>query len=162
VLEEVRARAAQINSSLPSLARNQDELLHLNVSVAGLMEKLDLHAKTLKSIETERYASAFHLVKECAEFIETALVHRKKGQKALEQKIVRSVQREAEEDKKQDKPLDAPTSLAGLIDAYALTGSSELMALLAYLDETILQGRLSREEYEDALRTLSEFLDERM
>src|SRR2546427_4157630 len=56
VLEEVRTRATQINSALASLARNQDELLRLNVEVANLGETLELHGKTLKSIEASGYA----------------------------------------------------------------------------------------------------------
>lgn len=162
VLEEVRTRATRINSALPSLARDQDELLRLNVEVANLTGQLEVHAKTLKSIDAGGYARTHRLVKECAEFIETAFVHRKRGQKALEQKIVRSVQREAEEDKERQPSPGAPTNLAALLESYALTPSSDLMALLSYLDENVLQARLSREEYEEILRMLREFLDERM
>jgi hypothetical protein len=162
VLEEVRTRATQINSALASLARNQDELLRLNVEVANLGETLELHGKTLKSIEASGFTHTRELVKECADFIETALVKRGRGQKALEQKIVRSVQREAAEEKEPRPPTAAPTNLADLLEAYALTPSTDLMAVLAYLDESVLQARLSREGYEDALRMLREFLDERM
>ncbi len=162
VLEEIRDRAASINSVLPSIARDQEHLLRLNVEVATLARKLEGHGKTLRSLEAEGYARARKLVKECEDFIQTALLQRKRSENALEQKIVRSIQRETEEGREKRPALVAPNNLAGLLEAYDLTGSAELMALLGYLDESVLQTRLSAEEYEETLRMLREFLDERM
>ncbi len=162
VLEEAHTRAAQINSALPSLVRNQDELLRLNVEVAGIARQLDPHAKTLRSLDAAGYARTRQLVKECAEFISTALMQRSRGQKALEQKIVRSIQREAEEEKKGRPVAPPPANLKALLEAYDLIPSPDLMAFLVYLDETVIQARLSTEEYEETMRVLREFLDERM
>jgi len=161
-LERIRARANEINSALPSVTRDQTRLLQLNVELHTLGEDLERQARTLKRIEMEGYGKTRQLVKECRDFVTGLLIERKRDQNALEKKIVRSIQREAAEQKDARGAPEIPQTVSALIAAYDLPGSEELKGLVRFLDETVLQVRLSPVEYREMLTSLREFLDERM
>jgi hypothetical protein len=161
VLERVRHRVTEINRALPGLDRDSERLLHLNVELHGLSEDLRPHAKTLKAIDDRSYASTRELLKECQDLVEGLLVKRKQGQKELEKRIVRSIQREAAAQKEGPTEDTSPKDLIALLESFDLQTTDEHKELLRYMDETILRVRLTAEEYKDMLTTLREFLDDR-
>lgn len=116
----------------------------------------------LKTIDGASYAATRQLLKECQDFVESLLVDRTKDQKALEKKIVRSIQREASEEKESRPPLEEPENVSALLEGYDFPGLQDWRELVRYLDESVLQVRLTPEEYQEMLTSLGEFLDERI
>lgn len=161
VLDKARTRGAEINSALPSMTRDHERLLRLHVELDGLAQELNVHAKVLKTVDNGSFQQVRQLLKECQEFVASLLVERRKGQKSLEQKIVRSIQREAAEERKPQPATESPENVLTLLDSYDFPGLEDWKELVRYLDESILQPRLSPEEYREMLSSLREFLDER-
>lgn len=161
VLDKARARGGEINTALPSMTRDQERLLRLHVELDGLTQELNVHAKVLKAVDNESYQETRQLLKECQDFVEGLLVDRRRDQKSLERKIVRSIQRESAEGRKPEPTIESPENVLALLDSYDFPGLDEWKEVVRYLDETVLQARLSPEEYREMLGSLREFLDER-
>ena len=161
VLETVRTRANQINSALPTLTRDRERLLKLHVELDGMIHELNPHVKVLRSLDNEAYTATRQLVKECQDFVQGLLVERAKDQKTLEKKIVRSIQREAAEEKRSRLPVETPSSISALLEAYDFTSVEDWKEFVRHIDETVLQVRLTPQEYQEMLIALREFLDER-
>ena len=141
VLAEVSEKIAEINRTLPAIRRDRERLLELNIELHDLSRQIRPHAKVLKQIRPEDFVQADLLVKECKKFVKSSLVEQKKSQRGFEKRIIRSIQQEAALPPKPGAEVlkDVPTSLIGLIEAYGLAVSPELMTILRFLDENILQ-----------------------
>lgn len=162
VLADISNRASEINEALLSVRRDRERLLRLNIELYELARQIRPHAKTLKRIKTEQFAEADALIKDCQKFVSSALVEQRRGQRNFEERIIHSIQREAARPETEPARLrDVPASLTALVEAYGLPVSTELLDLLAFLDENILQTRLSSEDYREMLTTLREFMEER-
>lgn len=164
MLAYVHERVAQVNNDLPSLRRDREKLLKLNVDLHELERQMRPHANILKQIATGEYQNADLLLQESQKFISSALLEHRNKRRSLEQQIAKTIQREimkpSEEESRRLKEL--PDNLMALIDSYGLTVSQELQDLLRHLDETILRPRFTEDEYRDLLLSLREFMEERL
>jgi len=164
VLDEVSKEIYQINKDLPKARRDRERLLFLNIRLYDLSERLRRHAHILKRISLDNYNEISSELKECQNFVKSVLVERKRKQKDFERQVVRSIQREAAsaEKEKGKRREEIPTSLTGIIEAYGLKVSEELMDLLTYLDEVFLKERLDSKEYEEMITSMRDFMEERI
>lgn len=165
VLAEVSQKVMDINQGLRASRRDRDSLLLFNIRLHTFSEQINRHSNILKHIRPKEYEQIVKLIKECQEFVKSSLVEEKRVKKDLEQKIVRSIQTgvEATTTQKEREELlkDIPTNLVALIGAYGLSASTELIDLLKFLDENILQVRLSNEDYKDMILMLREYMEDR-
>ncbi len=164
VLAKVSQRLGEINRDLPAVRRDKETLLKLNVELHDLESQLRPHTKTLKQIMHQEIQNTEALLKDCQQFVKSALIQQKKARESMEQQIVRSIQREAAiaPEKEAEYLEDFPRSLAALVEAYGLSIQDELLELLKIIDERYLQVWLSSNDYREMLLNLREFLEERL
>lgn len=155
-------RLREINSELPHIKRDRELLLMRNVQLHYCEYDLRNHSVTLKKIENDTYEEAKTLLKECQDFVKSALVERRQDQEKMEEKIILSIQRETDRktDTEKERAEDAPKNLIDVIENSGLSMSMAMIAVLAYLDDNFLHPSMSEEEYEGMLNQLSEYLEE--
>ena len=102
------------------------------------------------------------LLKECQDFVKSALIERRQDQKKMEEQIIRSIQREADSptETEKDRAEDTAKSIFEVVENSGIPISKELIAVLMYLDENFLHASMSEEEYDKMLIQLGEFLEE--
>lgn len=163
VLAEVLGKVHKVNRELPKVRRDRERLLQLNVELHELTDQIHRYAKVIKQIAPALYTNTDSLIKECQKFVKSALVKRKKIRRDIEKKIIRSIQREAAADHEENERLkDVPANLVALIEAYGLLMSEELMDILQFLDENILQVRLNESDYKGMILSLRDLMEERL
>lgn len=162
VLAEVLARLEEINKSLPSIQRDREYLLRLNVELDYLSQQLRIHHKKLKEKEAEQYEKTRKLLKTCQDTVKNALTVEKRSRKRLESTVIKSVQSQALQATERERRhlKDIPSDLLTLLDAYDIIESEGLRKIVAFIDENILRMHLSEEDYRQALASLQEFLEE--
>ena len=162
ILGDVLIRLREINSELPHIKRDRELLLKRNVQLHYCEYDLRTHSNTLKRIENDPYEEAKALLKECQDFVKSALIERRQDQEMMEEKIIRSIQRETDKptDTEKDRAEDAPKNLIDVIEDSGLSISTEMTALLVYLDDNFLHPSMKEEEYKGMLNQLSEYLEE--
>lgn len=163
VLAELAEKVVEINRELPESRRNREKLLQFNIELHDLAAQLKRHSKIIKRIMLNEYNEMNSLVKECQQFVKSSLSEKKKAQKKVEKQIVRTIQHDAAARKKakDDRLKDIPRNFVGLIEAYGLQISKELMGLLKFLDENILQIRFPTDDYNEVISELRDFLEDR-
>jgi hypothetical protein len=164
VLSEVSQRLREINKDLPTVRRDKETLLLLNVQLHYLERQLKSHAKMLKQIMIQETQSAEVLLSECQQFVKSALIEQRSAQQAIEEQITRSIQREAAPtpEREVEHLEDIPRNLVTLVETYGLPAQGELLEILKIIDERYLQVWLSSDEYREMLQSLREFLEERL
>lgn len=164
VLAETSQRLREINRDLPAVRRDKETLLRLNVQLHYLESQLKSHAKILNQIMAQDTRSAEILMKECQQFVKSALIEERKAREVMEQQVIRSIQREAVPipERETEHLEDIPRNLAALLETYGLPAPGELLELLKIIDERYLQVWLSGDEYGEMLQSLREFLEERL
>lgn len=162
ILGDALIRLRDINSELPNIKRDRELLLMRNVQLHYLEYDLRNHSNTLKKIENDTFEEAKALLKECQDFVKSALIERRQDQEEMEEQIIRSIQRETDRttDTEKDRAEDVPKNLIDVIGNTGLSISKEMVALLVYLDENFLHASMSEEEYMGMLNQLSEYLEE--
>ena len=162
VLAETSGRLSVVNRDLPSVQRDRERLLQLNIELARMERDLSSHLRVLRQIDPDQLANTEALLKECQQTIRQSLVEKRQTRRRLEQRVVRSVQREAlgptEEEKER---LDqVPKTLVELLDFYDLLDNPELRRVIRLLDEEVLQVNLDEASYRQTLAQLRESLEE--
>lgn len=162
ILGDVLIRLREINSELPHIRRDRELLLQRNVQLHYCEYDLKNHSSTLKRIENKTYEEAKVLLKECQDFVKTALIERRQDQKQIEEKVIRSIQREADKatDTEKDRAKDAPKNLLDVIENSGVAISAELIAILTYLEDNYLRPSMDEDDYNNMLNQLSEYLEE--
>jgi len=164
VLADILIVLRIINKELPSIRRDKERLLARNNLLYSIDLQLKAHAKTLKDIEAKDYEEAAILLKECQDFVKSALIERQKDQKKMEQRVVKSIQREAapatESEKERTK--DIPKNILDLLEIYGIQTSEEMTGFLKLLDENYLRVTFSDEEYSEMMDNLRDYLDEQV
>lgn len=163
ILADIVQRLSEINQTLPSIERDRESLLKLNVHLDTLQRQLRLHSKILKQTSLKELQEAEALLKECDRFVRSALVERRKSQRSIEKQITRSMQREAAQPEAHPERLeDIPSNLIALIEGYGLSIPPEILGVLKILDGLYLQLWLSPESYREMLESLQEYLEEQL
>ena len=153
-----------INKELPSIRRDKEKLLARNNLLYSVALQLSAHADTLKNIEAKDYERADTLLKECQDFVKSALIERQRDQKKMEQRVVKSIRREAAPATKSEKERakDIPKDILDLLEIYGIQMPEEISGLLKLLDEHYLRITLSDEEYSEMIANLRDYLDEQV
>ncbi len=162
VLADILIVLRVINKELPSIRRDKEKLLARNNLLYSVALQLSIHAKTLKNIEARDYEEAATLLKECQDFVKSALIERQKDQKKMEQRVVKSIQREAapETESEKEREKDIPKDMLDLLGIYGIQMSEEMTGFLKLLDENYLKVTFSDEEYSEMINELKDFLEE--
>lgn len=162
VLAEKSDRLGAISSRMPSIQRDREQLLLLNVELARIEDDLSSHAKVLEQIARDNFQSVESLLIDCQSTVREALVERRRSRGKLEERISRSVQRESVGPTEEDRELltEMPATLLELLDAYDLLGDSDLRRAIRLLDEEVLQVLLDKDSYRDSLDRLRDLLEE--
>lgn len=152
------------NKELPSIRRDKERLLARNNLLYSIALQLSAHAKTLENIQAKDYEEAATLLKECQDFVESALTERQKDQKKMEQRVVRSIQREAAPatESEKERAQDIPKDILDLLEIHGIQMSEEIAGFLKLLDENYLKVTFSNEEYSQMIGNLRDYLDEQV
>jgi hypothetical protein len=156
------SRLGIISRDLPTVQRDREQMLRLNIELAEIHRELQAHVRILKAIEPERLANYDTLLRECQQTVHQALVEDRQTRRKLEQRVTKSVQREAQEPTDAEKAqLDnLPANLIDLLDAYGLMESPEIRRVIQILDEEVLQPLLDADAYLQVIQQLRESLEE--
>jgi hypothetical protein len=164
ILAEVTKEITGINRTVRISQRDREALLSLNVKIHDILEKIRPHSKTLNRISADAFNETSTLIKECQDFVKASLLETKKSQQDIESEIIRSIQRDtraAETENQREEVLkEEPQNIISLVDFYGLQTKDDLLRLLQFLDENILQVHLSKTEYADMMVSLKDFLEE--
>lgn len=161
VLEESAQRVAAITSDIPSLQRDKERLLDLNVELARIEEALTNHEEVLKKSEASDFRRAKRALTRCQRTVREALIEQRRSQRTLEERTTESVQAEDEANADGRGAASQPIiSLIELLDGYDLLEDPELRRALTFLDEEILQVSLAESTYREALSDLSDHLED--
>jgi len=162
VLAEKSERLGVISRDLPSIQRDRERLLRVNIELAQIEQELGSHVKILRQIEKEHVAKTQALLKECQRTVRQILVEKRQTRRKLEERVARSVQREAfgPTEAEKERLADLPKTLVELLDSYDLLEHPELRKAIRLLDEDVLQVHLDEELYRQALAQIRDSLEE--
>jgi exonuclease VII small subunit len=164
VLADVTEEIMKINRELRASQRDREKLLLLNVKIHDIWEQLNRHSNPLKRISVDEFEEAKTLLRECQDFVKSSLLKVKKARKDTEKNIISSIQRESrvahKKEQREEILKELPNNLTSLIDFYGLPTTNEMIRLLQFIDENILQVHLNEIEYADMIASLSDILEE--
>lgn len=166
ILAQIKKDLRGISEELPTLQRDNERLLALNVELAGYQDRLKPHARRLRTLHLESFQETQQLLKDTQETVKSFLTGQRKETQEVHTEVVRSVQRkeaitEKGQQEEEEEVDSIPKDIVELLDAYALIESDELRAALKYFDENILQVHLDQRIYKSSIDELRTFIEEK-
>ena len=162
VLSVAAADLDNINKQLPSIQRDRDRLVALNVALSEIDRRIKPHRRRLATIDPKGIEKCQELLTGSQQFVHTALVAQRSSRRKLEQEVVRAIQREiltptgVERERKEN----IPTDLVSLLETYGLLESESLRQFLRFLDESVLKSHLEGDTYSQSLVEMRDHLEE--
>ncbi len=162
VLSVAAAELDDANKRLPSIQRDREQLVVLNVKLSEIERRLKPHRSRLTRIDPEGLEKCQQLLSGSQQFVRQALLAQRMSRRKLEQEVVRAIQREVltptsvEQGRKESIPAD----LVSLLESYGLLESDSLREFLRFLDDNVLKSHLVGDNYANAIVELRDHLEE--
>ncbi|MBI4303869.1 MAG: ATP-binding protein [Chloroflexi bacterium] len=161
VLADIAGELSRLNSDLPSVKRDREQLVKLSVQLSDINRRLRPQIKRLQTIDQDGLVKVRTLLDGSQAFVKEALVGHRRDTRQLELEIIKSIQREdlKPTEAEQQRKENIPTNLITLLDAYGIIETPEMRRLFEFLDTTLLRPNLSDVAYRQALMDLGEYLE---
>ena len=162
VLAELNDELVEINSILPTVQRDGEQLLKLNSRLSDIDRRLKPHEGRLKKEMPDELDKCKKLLDGNQSFVREALTVHRQDRQQMEKEVIKSVQREALKPTPAEKQRkeSVPTDLINLLDAYSLLESGSLRRFLLHLDENVLKLHLTVDRYSQIIQELRDYLEE--
>jgi len=163
VLADVKRQLLEINQSLPENRRNPEEMLKLNVRLSNLKDELKLHEKKLAKKDSDKLKETQSLLHDCITFISTELASSRSRKVSMENQVKKAIVTAAKKKPEYDNLTSTEKkfeSLWELLNAFGGPINTDIKGIIDFIDNNILKEYLEKNQYQEALRQLKDYLGE--
>lgn len=159
-LDEIAPQVFEIHKTLPQSRRDIDDLLRLNVELAGLKKRLVTHRTVLSKKKSHLYDRTLKVLSEAETAIKDLLTER--GRSKAQELARRAAQREREAPSEEETAHreDRPRTLLQVFELLDLAVTDAIRTAIVYIDESMLKPHLTEDQYATELEGLREHLED--